>query len=347
MRLATMVLSALLLGVTNVAGQDANLNIFLFERSYAALGTPKTTGAPDYHTGIAEPLLAEAQLGVHLPLLGGLSRQTLLGGGGRAFSLFLTPQFRLRALDVASGPVRSISFMPKFTLQHLWALGEGSGPQIGSRHVLAVNGVVGHHSNGGSTCVFTDETHDAEGNCVSSLDPIPPASQREIRVNDGNFSTNYIEIGGGYRIGYLGYDGRYYNWKRLLDVAVSYQHHHNWIGFPVPGGAVDAFADLYGPHRIRVDLMGFSRDVLGLDLRARLRLDGFRAPEERFDGASNHSLESEFSVSLPSCPCLPEFLRLGVRYSRGMDYYNTQFVRDIEFVQFVVAIDPWTPRVWG
>ena len=237
--------------------------------------------------------------------------------------------------------------MPKFTLQLIKAFGRGRGAQLGWRHVGGANFILGHHSNGGSTCVFTDEKHDVEGDCISMRDPIPSVQQREIRVNDGNFSTNYIELGLGYRIGYLKYSSGDYEWTRVLDVALSHQYHHNWIGLPVPGGAVDAFADLYGRNRSRIDLAVLSRDVSWLDVRGRFRFDRAWGVEKRFDESRNYTIQSEISVSFPSYSCLPEAVRLGIRYSRGMDYYNTQFVRDISLVQFVVLIDPWTPKLWG
>ena len=347
MPLAATALLTLIVGASTVAGQDAAENVFLFEKSYAALGTPDVIDAPAYYyvgDTAERDLLAEAQLGVHVPLVRRLGRAELRDGGPFSWNLFLTPQFRLRALDVESGPVKSISFMPKFTLQLVRAFGRDRGPQLGWRHVAGVNFVLGHHSNGGSTCVFTDEDHNTEGECMRTA--IPPA-QREVRVKDGNFSTNYLELGFGYRIGHLEYDSGDYEWTRLLDVALSHQYHHNWIGLPVPGGAVDAFAALYGRDRSRIDLAVFSRDVSWLDVRGHLRLDRAWRVEERFAGSRNFTIQSEISVSFPSYSCLPESVRLGIRYSRGMDYYNTQFVRDISFVQLVVLIDPWTPKLWS
>lgn len=341
-----------------LAGQDANLNVFLYEKSYAGVGTPDNIGAPSYYARVAEPdLLSEAQLAVHLPLARGLTQQELREGDGRGFNLFLTPQFRLRGLAVESGPVRSISFMPKFTLQWLWARGGDGFSSPGHRQIFGAQLVLGHHSNGGSTCVFVDESFDADGQCVSSLAPVPPASQRVTRVNGGNFSTNYIEVGGGYRVGSTSDTPGGDHWSWFAEGAVSYQRHHNLIGFPLPGGPAEGFDDLYGVDRLRVDASAFVHlaEILGpkldwLGLRGGVRFDAFQPEEARFAGSKNHTLQSELFFQFidgvgASLPGGLRSLGLGVRFSRGMDYYNTQFVRDISFWQFVVMVDPWSPRL--
>lgn len=347
------VITALLLTcawVGGAAAQDGSLNVFLWEKSYAAVRSPDVIGAPTYYGAIAEPdLLSEAQLGVHLPLRRGLNVQELRDGEGFGVNVFLTPQFRLRGLDVESGPVRSISFMPKFTGQLLWSRGGDGMGSAGMRHVFGANLILGHHSNGGSTCEFEDETHDADGTCVSSLSPVPPASQREIRVNGGNFSTNYIEVGGGYRIGET--DSRLTDhWTWFAEVALSYQRHHDWFGFPLPGGPAPGFDDLYGLHRLRIDHQGFAHlpGCLGwLGLRWGLRADLFDPKLERFSRSRDYTLESELFLQFVDglgYDGMPDVLGLGIRYSRGMDYYNTQFVRDISFFQIMVVVDPWSPR---
>lgn len=349
---AGVALAVAMVTAGRAAAQDANLNAFLWEKSYAAMGTPSVIGKPSYYdSAVAEPdLLAEAQIAIHLGLRRGLTVQEIREGSGSGFNFFLTPQFRLRGLDVASGPVRSISFMPKFVGQMLWARGGDGLGTPGRRHLYGVSLILGHHSNGGAACEFVDETLELDGRCVPTPDPPPPASQREIRVNNGNFSTNYIEVGGGYRIGRTD-DANADHWVWFAELAVSYQRHHDWFGFPLPGGPKGGFADLYGLHRLRVDHAGFVHVAAPVALRWGARLDAFSPEEERFPGSRNYTFESEAFVqfvdglgaTLPSF--VPDFVGLGVRYSRGMDYYNTQFVRDIGFWQFVITIDPWTPAL--
>lgn len=331
-----------------VAAQDASLNVLLFEKSYAGVGTPHTIGAPSYYARVAEPgLLAEAQIAPHLALHRKLDDEEIRFGWGRGFNVFLTPQIRLRGYDVPSGPVKSISFMPKFTLQWLWSRGRLSpnSQSPGPRHIYGVSLVLGHHSNGGSTCEFTDQVLEADGQCVfSGPGPLPHPSDREVWVNGGNFSTNYIELGGGYRYG-VTRDAPTEHWKWFLEGAAAYQHHHTWFGFPLPGGADEAFGALYGLDRLRFDVAGHYLLNQRLALRGSGRLDVWNAEAQRFEGARNYTLESDVFLQYVANmrDYLPSILGLGLRYSRGQDYYNTQYVRDISHLQLVAIIDLWSP----
>jgi hypothetical protein len=268
-------------------------------------------------------------------------------GEGQGFNLFLTPQTRLRGYNVPSGPVRSLSFMPKFTLQYLWSRGQdpASTQSPGSRHIFGINAVIGHHSNGGSTCEFRDQIQNSEGRCVyNGGGPLPAPSSREIWVEGGNFSTNYVELGGGYRYGVTA-DAPTEHWKWFAEGAASFQHHHNWVGFPLPGGPDQAFGALYGLDRVRLDAAGHKLLREWLALRGSVRLDVWKAEEARFDGARDYTLESDLFVQYVSDirNSLPSVLGLGLRYSRGMDYYNTQYLKDISHLQLVVFIDLWSP----
>jgi hypothetical protein len=334
-----------------LAAQDATLNALLFERSYAAVGTPDVLGAPGYYAGVAEPdLLAEAQIAPHLTLRRGLVLDEIKYGAGHGLNLFLTPQLRLRGYDVVSGPVKSLSFMPKFTLQWLWAGGQDDDDSLapGPRHVRGFHFALGHHSNGGSTCEFRDQVLDSEGRCVyggGGAEPDP--SVREAWVEGGNFSTNYVELGGGYRYGVTA-SQPVEHWRWFAEGAVSVQHHHTWFGLPLPGGADPAFGALYGLTRLRIDASGHHMlDMLGsrFALRANVRVDRWSAEAERFAGARNHTLESDLYVQyVPNIrDALPGILGLGVRYARGQDYYNTQYVRDISHFQLALFLDLWSP----
>lgn len=328
--------------------QRNDLDLFLFEKSYAALGTPKVLGAPSYYIGQEEPeLLAEAQFMANFPLYRGLTGQEIADGTGRGFNLYISAQFRLRALSVQSGPVRSISFMPRFTGQYLWARTKDVA-QPGIRHIGGLYAVLGHHSNGGDGCTFVDEVADRDGKCVSSLPPGTPASAREIRIRAGNFSTNYLEVGAAYRLGRVEDDpNEHFRWA--IDTTLSTQSSHR-IDFPLPGGAEPAFGDLYGIVRPRWDL--HMHRLIGKTVAARVRVSAevFFPPEARFAGSRDYRLETEALVQVPSQKSAQELWRrtlgmiaIGVRYVRGQDYYNTQFVRDIANIQFVFAVDPWTP----
>lgn len=334
-----------LLALPAYAGaQDANLNLFLFEKSYVARGTPTVLGAPGYYT--REPdLLAEAQMVAHFPLSRGVDLQTLRDGEGRGFNLFLTTQFRLRGLDVPSGPVRSPSFMPRFVAQYLIAH-HGSETR---RNVLGIQAAMAHHSNGGDGCVFVDESYGPDGKkCISSLPAGTPAGKREVRTSGGNFSTNYWEVGIYHRVGSVADDPRDH-WKWNVDAGLAVQFHHSG-DYPLPGGAEGDFARLYGTTRLQVHLAGMA--LLGgwLATRTWLHLERFDPPAQRFPGARNYRFEGELVFQPTPNPGRKEWwvrplsrIGLGVRYTRGQDYYNTQFVRDIRNVQLILIVDPWSP----
>lgn len=348
-RFLPLCIAATCLGVPlAAAAQDSPLNALLFERSYAGVGTPDVIGSAPYYAAVAEPdLLAEAQISPHLTLRRGLVLDEVKYGTGHGFNLFLTPQIRLRGYDVPSGPVKSISFMPKFTLQWLWARGQDptDTQAPGPRHIFGASFVLGHHSNGGSTCEFRDQTLDSEGRCLySGGGAEPDPSLREPWVEGGNFSTNYVELGGGYRFGKTA-SAPAEHWRWFVEGALALQHHHTWFGFPLPGGADPAFGALYGLTRYRIDVGGHRMLHDRVALRANARLDLWSAEADRFAGARNHTLESDLYVQyIPNIgDQLPGILGLGVRYSRGQDYYNTQYVRDISHFQVVLVIDLWSP----
>ena len=346
---------------SDAGAQDTHLDMFLYEKSYAALGTPSVIGSPDYYSDIAEPpLLAEAQFAVHLAMRRGfLPSELREGRKGTGLNIYITPQFRLRARDVHSGPVASISFMPKFTFQWLRSTGGGSNPRTGSRRIFAAKAVIGHHSNGGATCEFLDE---------DPMDPIEacrfpnasfpddlPAEDRQYWVEGGNFSTNYVELGVSARFGTLDeIKTDESHWRWALDVGLTLQRNHS-VGFPLPGGAQPDFARIYGVNRARLELAGHVNEFLinGVALRGWMKLDAFNA-RRQFAGGRDYTLASELMVhglrekhrrSDPPVLLrwLPSFLGVGLRYSRGQDYYNTQFVRDISFLQLIFAVDPWSP----
>jgi len=342
---------ALLLPDPDAAAQDSPLNVLLFEKSYVGFGTPDVIGSPGYYSDVAEsPLLAEAQISPHLALYRGLLLDELKYGTGWGFNAFLTPQIRLRGYKETSGPVKSVSFMPKFTLQ--WIVSRGQDPddplKAGTRLLAGGFLILGHHSNGGETCEFVDQVQEGkDGACVyadSLPQPAPAPSEREAWVRGGNFSTNYVEIGGGARYGVTS-STTTDHWSWFVEGALSFQHHHNWFPLPLPGGPDETFGALYGLDRVRIDGAGHWMLSSKFALRGSARLDAWSAEAERFAGARNYTLETDlFFQFIPSLPdALGGVFGLGIRYSRGMDYYNTQYVRDICHLQLAAIIDLWTP----
>lgn len=349
MLIAAVGTAVLLLGPRGVASQNSPLNVLLFEKSYAGFGTPDVIGAPSYYSDVAEsPLSAEAQISPHLALWRGLIEDEIKYGTGWGFNIFLTPQIRLRGYKETSSPVKSVSFMPKFTFQWLASRGQDpDDPLAAGRRTLAGGFLIlGHHSNGGETCEFVDQEQTGEdGACeYAGEPPTPPPSERIARVQGGNFSTNYVEVGGGARYGETS-DSPVEHWRWFVEGAVSFQHHHTWFPFPLPGGPDDAFGDLYGLDRVKIDAAGHRMLGSKFALRGSVRFDLWDAEAERFEGARNHTLQSDLFVQfVPSLEnSLGGVVGLGIRYSQGMDYYNTQYVRDISHLQLAAFIDLWTP----
>lgn len=349
-RYAVLVVVLLLGPSFSVVAQEVDYNLFLFEKSYVSFkSSPKVTGAPAYY--IPEPnLLAEAQPVRHIPLRKGFTTDMLFDGtsGGFRWNWYLSTQFRFRALDVPSLPIRSMSAIPRITFQFLRTSKGANNKMRGRRGVMAFSVVAGHHSNGGDGCVFVDEIFDAAGNCI----PQNPAAldvRTQVKTEGGNFSTNYLEGGVYKRWGFVDNNGGKRFWPWSFDAGYALQYNHN-VGLPIPGGAEPAFADLYGRVRHRFDLGGH-RLVFNDNFAVRgwLSYELFSTETERYPGAADYRMEAELFLQGAWengywYHDVMNLVGLGVRYSRGQDYYNMQFVRNISFWQVILVIDAWSPR---
>ena len=362
MRAPILMLAVAMYAPSSILAQEPSLG--LFESNYIVFAnpTPNQIGAPSYYDEVGDGgnLITETQIVTHFRWLRGLNREVLAAGqsGWRPNVLF-TFQFRLRALQDASNPIRSPSYMPRLTGQLMKAYGGNSGsPNAGRRNVVGFVGGVGHHSNGGDGCVFEDEVYDASRITCVSPSPRPAVDTREVRPN-GNFSTNYFQVGFFHRFAsaeeITGADGEDHGRLRWsLDLLLSTQLHG---GFDfVLSGADRQFAKLYGKVRPRADLafhhmLPISVPWLGSGsnwaLRGRAMYERFSPEFERYPGALEYRFEAEAMFQgIQAHGASSRFVNsliFGLRYIRGQDSYNTQFVRDIERLQFVVIIDSWTP----
>lgn len=350
MRAILFASSLTLLFPTVALSQDSTYSFFLFEPNYAGLGEPTTVGAPPLYEQQDE-VLAEAQLAPHLRLRSGFAAQYVRDGEGRGLNVYLTPQMRLRALKVNSAPIRSLSFMPRFTFQYLWADRVWQGNALaGGRKVTALSGVIGHHSNGGEGCGFADEVpmpHPKTGRetCTSTA-PELETRERQFRTEGGDFSTNYIELGVFRRYGSIEdteYNGLGWNWA--VDLGLTLQWNHSG-DIPLPGGAKGDFAKLYGRWRPRIDGGLTWRFSDKATARSWVRVENTRGEVPRYNGASGTRWELR-AVVQPSARVgilqALDWLAVGVQHVRGQDYYNAQFVRDIRLWQLIVAVDDWSP----
>src|SRR5262249_19243626 len=95
-----------------------------------------------------------------------------------------TPMIRLRNRNDTSGPIKTLSWMPKIDLQ-VMRLGRATDSRAS---MITFHGTVGHHSNGQDECSFEPGVLDREDLC-----PVPSTID-DVKVNypNGSFSTNYI-----------------------------------------------------------------------------------------------------------------------------------------------------------
>ena len=330
--------------------------MFLFERSYTSIsGEPSVLGAPDYYGMDAEEtLFNESQLSPHFALMRTMNEQTLFFDPPEKFlyNIFLTTQFRFRFVDIPSKPVRSMSAMPRFVIQAIRGVKGWSDNELsGRRGFLGLNLIIGHHSNGGDGCEFQDEvipSNIPNAGCVG--DPSIPNSEKRVKVRGGNFSTNYLELGTYGRIGYVLDEAvPYYKWA--LEFGAALQVHHN-MNFPIPGGAVPTFRGFYKSVRPRIDIQGHYTLRQGTFFRGWISVEPILLGGnlDRYPGAEDYRLEMLATVHLNSPRIKSVPLRrllnsfgVGVRWARGQDYYNLQYIRNIDLFQLVVVIDPWSP----
>jgi hypothetical protein len=118
--------------------------------------------------------------------------ESLTGRWRMAYSIVGTPRVRLRMYNERSVPVRTPSYMPKGSVSLLLFRGEAAEP----RHRVGIWSpqlTIGHHSNGQDGCLFEDDVM-VDGKCIGGTSDLT-----KINRKDGNFSTNYVRIGGRYR----------------------------------------------------------------------------------------------------------------------------------------------------
>ena len=322
-------------------------NLPTLERSYILKG--------------GEDVYLEAQIAQHIVFYENLSRPQLYDKGGNAWSVSFTPMLRLRILDNLSGPIKTLSWMPKLDAMfiHSPLPTKSDGERTASVAQWIVRGTYGHHSNGQDENMFVPDLPD------SGPDPATP---QDVTVNypNGSFSTNYLRIAVYHRRFALRLNERFqYAPYRTLQVGAYYENHPREL--PIGGDLPSAVRPLYGTQRTgatiefetRLDPGGTRSGALGVIKRASARLtiqlDYFdklndevaptvlsaspaplAALYDAGDGSSRFRLYSELGYN-------PDFLRgwgLMFRYIDGQDYYNLQYFRNIHWFQLGIMFDP-------
>jgi hypothetical protein len=257
--------------------------------------------------------------------------RVLDGGPHWGWQISTTPMVKLRMFDETSSPVRTPSYMPKGTVQlaRMKNLSRAPADAEAERYKGPVEmwliDVIpfGHHSNGQNGCLFTQQSRNADDECVN----LSAASALTVNKTDGSFSTNYIEAGVFY--------GRMHLASR--EDAPEYTTRWEWSagggvelnpsGF-LGGGIDDELKDRYGQTRFFVESTTARRDFLRCGrAESQLRLQYIRDVP-----AGLPALKTMFEAL-----CLPRRwggTGLFVRFYRGQDYYNLGFAESITRLQF-------------
>jgi hypothetical protein len=232
-----------------------------------------------------------------------------------------TPAVRLRMFEEVSRPVRTPSYMPRGSVQMIFArgvkdvLGPAAAVDPSRRDEVSLwegHLIVGHHSNGQDGCLYTDEVRSGE-DCVRTVTPSTGA--REINTKDGSFSTNYARVGVNYRKNYLDRDlWAIHEWGLRADV----EQHFNMDPL---------IRELYGRTRFEFAATHANREVK--PCRHRLEVSGAATV---ITGASDEVWPVAITGQLSCFPFDKGGWGFFVRYYGGQDYYNVGFLKNIQRV---------------
>jgi hypothetical protein len=258
-----------------------------------------------------------------------------------AYSAFATPMFRLRMFNETSNPVRTPSYMPKVSAQFAWFQNRSRAADAPDSHAGPIDMWLlhaipfGHHSNGQKDCLFVDQRQ-VDGECVP--DENTPRSSPQTNTQTGSFSTNYIRVGLAYRRLHPTGDNADIEdaaWVTRrewgLDVAVEM----NPKGF-VGGSISNRLSELYGPTRLKATADLAVRNW-ALPLLKKKRICGRAAAEVSLEYIPNGPPAVSNVRAIAEAACLPSGwggTGVFVRYYRGQDYYNVNFLREIHRLQF-------------
>lgn len=305
----------------------------------------------------------EAQAATHIFLVDGLSdaydrlssAASVKSAG--AWRVIATPMFRIRQLKDSSAAVRTPSFMPRVSVELLWAtrIGRSSGdpsfPAFGGARVAGVRLTLAHHSNGQAGC-FRDGFVPVDSR-ANRCKPRPGTDSSVVKLNraDGDFSSTFLNL------------ILHSTWMNRNSADVATKSAGVAIGgdWHVPGifGALsDEQRSLYGSWRIRLQgeamkasgiscadekIRSFAERV-GCSLRGRSRLtfEGERAPKNPGDLATRiHPSIVPYRVSIEFSHSFDALFGGGafVRWHDGQDYYNIGFVNRRRITMFGAMLD--------
>jgi hypothetical protein len=245
---------------------------------------------------------------------------------------------RLRQLGGFSSPLRSPSFMPRFTLQRLSITRKEPGHFLGDNWIKVFGPQVilwGHHSNGGQGCLSLEEV---PPDCDA---PIPP-EERTVNTQNGSFSTNYVRLG-------------YFFLKGWPDEVSGKWLRRSWtLGGWVelnprswgPGSIPESQRRIYGPTRFAVTGEWQQQFTLGKtpwNFALNPTYEYIKFERRPSSASSSHRVV----VDLSAVKDKGRFRGWGLaaRYYQGQDFNNLLFVRDIRRVQIGLVVDAQTRRL--
>lgn len=251
--------------------------------------------------GNLEPLIFEALVAPYF----------LLRTGARArYGATISTGIRLRMLSEESVPIRTPSYMPQVTFYRQIAA-KHSGQH--SAHYAFL--MLAHHSNGQDGAFYLPDG--------------------QINVRDGNFSTNYLEI------------GVFLN-RRIVPFSNTVEYFKTSLewhpGIDMSDGLVDRYGRFRWHNSFKIhkfslrrmkSLFDSSEDAYG-EIPAVQTTIGTTWIFGKRNGAGFFDVKERFvfSLNLAYRPRLLKDVSLFARFYSGEDYYNLFFFRRITTLQF-------------
>ena len=257
------------------------------EQSYTTFGSG---------VGDLEPLLFEARL----------SPSFYFTGLERKWALTLNPQVQMRMLNKNSFPIRNPSYRISINYYHgleLWK-------HIFLRKILYKNALwfasLLHHSNGQEGSFYiSDSTH-------------------EVNLQNGNFATNYLEIGlSSYKTEVL--NKKYY----------SIREFKTYVEYHPPKWSIRELDGRYGYLRIfaKLGIIGSFKQGRHDKMNRFLQKSSLELKGGWIFGGLNKNSEADIKARLivdvmyKYYPSWLDEIAFFLRFYRGQDYYNIYFVK--------------------
>jgi hypothetical protein len=287
-----------------------------------------------------------------------ISQNDTTSNTARAWRVILSPMFIIRQLNDSSAAVRTPSFMPRISAEHMWVSRRGqvtaapvvSFPRV---RILGLRGSLAHHSNGQAGCFRRGFVPINARSNDCRYDGFTDTTVVRLNRANGDFSSTYFEL--------LGY-------SKWMDRGSTNQP--TWTtGFALAGdwyapflfGALsDEQQSLYGSWRLRALTQAMWKPQWATECgdpgpqsrwcafagRTRLDAEYVRAPDLSNDLARRiqpQVIPYRWSVQLSQS--IDRLLGAGpsLKYIDGQDYYNIGFVNRRRAFMFGITLDASGP----